>query len=342
MPMISVIVPVYNADKHLHCCIDSILAQSFTDFELLLIDDGSKDSSGRICDEYASKDSRIRVFHKENGGVSSARNLGLDNAKGEWVAMVDSDDYVKNGYLKDLYNEAIKHNADFVVQDFDFRKEDGTVIARWYNPVRRFYTDKDIVPLLNEQSLDSRGCSVGMLFSNEILKQNNITYPLCMHFGEDSCFLFRYLRYASRIACSEISNYCYIDHPGSAIHRKHKFQIEFNGYRNVKDAVLALGNKYGIEKELSVSILPWTAHFMHRAITVVTQKKELRSIPKEDWNFFLTHFKVITRKTAIDRWMISHFYKFPSILLPYLRFNIWLRDIIVRNGMNKLLNKLKE
>lgn len=92
MPQISVIVPVYNTEKYLHRCIDSILAQTFTDFELLLVDDGSTDSSGEICNEYAAKDSRVRVFHKANGGVSSARNLGLDNAKGEWITFVDSDD----------------------------------------------------------------------------------------------------------------------------------------------------------------------------------------------------------------------------------------------------------
>ena len=92
IPKISVIVPVYNAEKSLCQCIDSILALTFTDFELLLIDDGSKDSSGIICDEYVRKDSRIRVFHKENGGVSSARNLGLDNARGQWITFVDSDD----------------------------------------------------------------------------------------------------------------------------------------------------------------------------------------------------------------------------------------------------------
>lgn len=93
-PKISVIVPVYNVEKYLRRCIDSILAQTFTDFELLLIDDGSKDSSGEICDEYAGKDERVRVFHKDNGGVSSARNLGLDNAKGEWIWFVDSDDVI--------------------------------------------------------------------------------------------------------------------------------------------------------------------------------------------------------------------------------------------------------
>ena len=88
IPQISVIVPVYNVEKYLSRCIESILSQTFTDFELLLIDDGSTDRSGEICDEYAKKDARIRVFHKENSGVSAARNLGLDNAKGELVLLI--------------------------------------------------------------------------------------------------------------------------------------------------------------------------------------------------------------------------------------------------------------
>ena len=85
MAVISVIVPIYNTEKLLGRCVDSILAQTFTDFELLLIDDGSKDSSGEICEEYAGKDARIRVFHRQNGGVSTARNLGIDKGKGEWI-----------------------------------------------------------------------------------------------------------------------------------------------------------------------------------------------------------------------------------------------------------------
>lgn len=95
-PKISVIVPVYKVEKYLRACIDSILAQTFTDFELILIDDGSPDNCGAICDEYAEKDARIRVFHKENGGVSSARNLGIERSRGEWIAFVDSDDWVES------------------------------------------------------------------------------------------------------------------------------------------------------------------------------------------------------------------------------------------------------
>ena len=101
-PSISIIVPVYNAERTLNRCVDSILSQTFQEWELLLIDDGSTDRSGELCDEYASKDQRIKVFHKKNGGVSSARNIGLNYAKGEWITFIDSDDEIpKNTFTGD-------------------------------------------------------------------------------------------------------------------------------------------------------------------------------------------------------------------------------------------------
>ena len=103
-PTISIIVPVYNSEKYLDACIDSILSQSFRDFELILVDDGSKDSSAQICDEYASQDTRVRVIHKANGGVSAARNDGLDIAKGEYITFIDSDDWVERESLSTISN----------------------------------------------------------------------------------------------------------------------------------------------------------------------------------------------------------------------------------------------
>ena len=113
-PKISVIIPVYNAESTLRRCVDSVLAQTFTDFECLLINDGSKDKSGAICDEYARKDSRVKVFHKENGGVSAARNVGLDNARGEWVTFVDSDDYYDLKAL-DIYLKYTRMSGDISI-----------------------------------------------------------------------------------------------------------------------------------------------------------------------------------------------------------------------------------
>ena len=101
-PQISIIVPVYNSEKYLGACIDSILSQSFRDIELILVDDGSRDSSPRICDDYAQKDGRVKVIHKANGGVSAARNDGLDIAKGEYVTFIDSDDWVEREFLSTI------------------------------------------------------------------------------------------------------------------------------------------------------------------------------------------------------------------------------------------------
>lgn len=111
VPKVSVIVPVYKVEKYLPECIDSILAQTFTGFELILVDDGSPDNSGKICDDYAVRDSRIRVFHKENGGVSSARNFGARFARAEYIAFLDSDDWWKPEFLEKMYDLAGRHSS---------------------------------------------------------------------------------------------------------------------------------------------------------------------------------------------------------------------------------------
>ena len=117
--MISVLVPVYNVEKYIRECLDSILAQTYSDFELILVDDGSTDDSGRICDEYGMKDDRIRVFHKENGGPSSARNMCLDKAKGEYLCFVDSDDIIRKDYLEKLMGAIKADESDLAVCDMD-------------------------------------------------------------------------------------------------------------------------------------------------------------------------------------------------------------------------------
>ena len=113
MPEISVIVPVYKAEAYLHACIDSILSQTFSDFELILVDDGSPDNCGAICDDYAARDSRVRVIHQENQGQAAARNRALAAAKGEWVCFVDSDDAVHPQMLERLRQAAAESGADY-------------------------------------------------------------------------------------------------------------------------------------------------------------------------------------------------------------------------------------
>ena len=129
--MISIIIPVYNVEKYLAECVDSVLRQTYTDYEIILVDDGSTDSSGRICDDYAAKDARIRVIHQKNGGLSAARNTGLREAVGEYVYFLDSDDYIEDCTLLRLTETAGEENADVVFFDgyvfFDECEEDDTV-----------------------------------------------------------------------------------------------------------------------------------------------------------------------------------------------------------------------
>lgn len=127
MAKISVIVPVYNVEPYLNRCVDSILTQSFTDFELILVDDGSPDNCPAICDEYAKKDERVHVIHQENGGLSSARNAGIDwafaNSDSEWLTFIDSDDWVHTDYLKQLFETAMQAKVDIGICNFVRSKE---------------------------------------------------------------------------------------------------------------------------------------------------------------------------------------------------------------------------
>lgn len=143
--IISVIVPVYNSEKHLKKCIESILFQSFADFEIILINDGSKDRSGSICEKYALKDKRIQIYHQLNNGVSHARNIGLQKAIGEWVYFVDSDDFIQSGTFDVFFNDSKLSDVDIV--QFGYRRifnndriiEMGPVTENLFNGIDNYY-----------------------------------------------------------------------------------------------------------------------------------------------------------------------------------------------------------
>lgn len=206
-PRISVIVPVYNAEKYLTQCVESILRQDFTDFELLLVDDGSKDKSGLICDEYAQKDQRVKVFHKENGGVSSARNLGIDKARGEFIVFVDSDDYVDTNYLTILTNV----KADLVVTGY---KEFGSGINKELSNSKS-HIDTVLTGSLIANCLSSILDDTTMrspwdkLFKRSIITENTIYFDPLISYAEDAVFVHTYLLYCQTIALKGGTPYHY-------------------------------------------------------------------------------------------------------------------------------------
>ena len=181
-PTISIIVPVYNTEQYLNRCIDSILSQSFTNFELLLIDDGSTDKSGDICDEYARKDERIKVFHKKNGGVSSARNMGLDFARGEWITFVDSDDYIDSCFLY-RFNNRMKNacfdlyfgNSAIITPDGEFQ----------YNKLLKTDIICDLILAIDFYSINKQADLHGKVFKKSILLLYSIRFKEGIHYAED-------------------------------------------------------------------------------------------------------------------------------------------------------------
>jgi len=148
-PKISIIVPVYNVELYLGKCIDSILNQTFSGFELILVNDGSLDNCGSICDSFAKLDRRVKVIHKGNGGLSSARNAGLEIACGEYIGFVDSDDYIERQMYETLYNQATETSSDIVVCDFYMIDENGKILNNEKNQV----IPSQVIEYINIQSL---------------------------------------------------------------------------------------------------------------------------------------------------------------------------------------------
>lgn len=203
IPVISVVVPVYNTEKYLRRCIDSILAQTFTELELLLIDDGSTDKSSMICDEYAIIDSRVCVYHQENGGVSSARNCGLDNAKGEWITFVDADDWLDINMFQEMYDCARLANADAVYCDIRmvYKDFDDVYKAASFSKVKTEFLRNYIA------SVWTSLCNT--LVKTEIYRKNNLKSPMHLTYCEDFWLSVRMFHYADKISYVAKPHYNY-------------------------------------------------------------------------------------------------------------------------------------
>lgn len=184
-PLISIIVPVYNAEKTLRQCVDSILAQDYSVFELLLIDDGSKDDSPAICDEYAAKDIRVMVFHKPNGGVSSARNHGLEKAQGEWITFIDADDYITERY----FDGVDERHEDILIKGYKKFENTGIVAGRVADKLLGMPVFSDFISQFVTDSL--LRCPWAKFYKRSLL--GDLRFLTDMKIGEDAWFVFNYL-----------------------------------------------------------------------------------------------------------------------------------------------------
>lgn len=177
-PKISIIIAVYNAEKYLDKCLNSILSQSFNDFEIILVNDGSKDNSREICNRYAQKDQRIRAFHKNNSGVSKTRQFGLEKSIGEYVIHIDPDDWIESKMLEELYNKATIDNADMVICDFFMNEKKETYIRQ--EPIS-LEADK----VLNNLFTGLHGSCCNKLVRRYCFEKYNVSFPTTFNLYED-------------------------------------------------------------------------------------------------------------------------------------------------------------
>lgn len=212
-PKISIIVPVYKVEPYIRKCVDSILAQTLTDFELILVDDGSPDNCGEICDEYASKDSRVVVIHKENGGQATARNAGLDIAKGDYIGFVDSDDWIEPDMYELLYNMCIENKCD---------------IANCTSTI--YFKNKTVKNGTHPLTVQNRKEAMRTMLEGKLYDEvvwtklikcsllENIRFPVGVIY-EDTAFTYKVIHNASRICCIGAPKYHYIKRDESTMDR---------------------------------------------------------------------------------------------------------------------------
>lgn len=209
MPLVSIIIPVYNVDKYLSRCVESVLNQTYMNFELLLINDGSTDSSGAICDYYAAKDSRIIVCHEKNEGVSITRNKGIKKSIGKYLTFIDSDDWVENDYIESFFLDKESENVDLIIQGLFSDYGGGKIITH-------FSYENSFVNLENESqkiikyNLFHDGCPVAKLFKKDIVENNNLYFDSRLNLHEDHIFILNYYLYCSKILLSSNIGYHYM------------------------------------------------------------------------------------------------------------------------------------
>lgn len=279
-PYVSIIVPVYNVEAYLCTCLDSIADWIFTDWEAILIDDGSKDKSGAICDEYAARDPRFKVIHQTNAGVSAARNAGLDRAKGVWLMFIDADDWIDGRLLADVLLHADLSDVQSVL--FGLRVECG---EHSYNVLPRaggyVINNIDKLPYYGDLGF----CN--LLYRLSIIKQLNIQFSTNMKMGEDLEFMMRYHIAVKRVATISAPVYHYLHREGSATMNPQLAR------RVAFDHLLFLRNSLAWVYNNKVILPQWFKQCLQTTVKAGIQSLYKTGMSRKDCYMFSRHFSRI-------------------------------------------------
>ena len=341
MPGLSVIVPVYNTEKYLPECIDSILAQSYTDFELILVDDGSTDRSGAICEEYSRTDDRIRVIHQKNGGVTAARKCGTQAAVGDYISYIDSDDYIEPAMFQQMLMKAQLHDLDMVLCDMVVEKQGSrTVIPT--SPLTGLFVSAQLEQkiysnMLFDFSENKPGLSLNLwnkIFRSTIVKSALLECPNHVTYGEDALVSLICLLRSRRIYIMEESPFYHYRQTSEFLMREQKISLlprlsdfalntqlqfsrhDFDGLGQLSGyiaqvslyctrQILVLNQEYSIQEKLALIRdyygKPHIQELMKRSEQLVCDKKMLKKIKLVNRKRFLFLYGCFYGRQIVQR-----------------------------------------
>lgn len=317
---ITIIIPIYRAEKFLPRCIDSVISQKYPHWELVLVDDGSPDNSGTICDEYAIKDSRIRVIHQENAGASTARNIGINAAQGDYICFIDADDYVSPEYLSSMYEE-MGNEVDLIFQGITHLQGDKQTQLIFNG--KKVYSLDASCNFFDEYNLFRFCGSYCKLFRREIIEKYYIRYSKRIICAEDYDFLLRYLVYCNKMKVLSCCNYFYISYPGSVSTRIYSFAKEYSGLCQIANSMAEFAKKVstpGLIKQQRYLV----TYYIQRVIfsnyrNDYTRRERLANFNKIDkryLDYFRKYHKPDTLFLALVKYLFSYrYFSFLDLLM---------------------------
>lgn len=212
---VSIIVPAYNVERYIQQCLQSIKVQTYQNIEVIIIDDGSKDQTRYICDEFSKSDERFKVLHKINEGISAARNLGVETASGAYITFVDADDYIKENHIESLVNMIKEYTADMSITSH-VQVKDGEKVIEKQGDSPTVLNKKEIFQYLYNDDM-YRGYLWNKLFKMDIIRENNIAFPQDINVFEDMVFICHYLNYCKKAVYGHEITYYYVQHENSTL-----------------------------------------------------------------------------------------------------------------------------
>lgn len=329
---ISIIVPVYNVENFISTCIESILNQDYSNIELILVNDGSNDASGEICDQYSKKDKRVKVYHKENGGQSSARNLGIKMSTGDYIAFLDSDDFWIENKLNDMVKVLEKENPDLLMfKIYSYYESSNT-----YKPFSKEYKescfdDKGIKVLSNilEEDYDFGWCPVWYMIKNDVINNNNLVFPQG-YLSEDVHYIFKLWNNVETV--SYYNDFVYAYRRENENSTTHIASFKFcNDLISMVEANIECFDKYKIDKKLR-NLMCLNMQTLISVVLFYFNKYD-----KKEKNILNKRIKNIRQIYFIDeeyKYLIRKKEKVVSIMIKYLGiyFTGWLWSIKSKIG----------